>query len=146
MKGRTYRYYNGKVQYPFGFSLSYTSFAYDWQMQPKNVQSLNDTIRFSVKVKNTGNYDGDEVAQVYVHYPSIDRMPVEELKAFRKIHLNKNNEAVAEFKIPVAELKKWDMEKHTWKLYSGNYTFVVGSNSSDQKLTSVISVAVNGKR
>jgi beta-glucosidase len=132
MKGRTYRYYSGKVQYPFGFGLSYTTFSYAWQTQPGNITSLNDTIRFSVKIKNTGNYNGDEVAQVYVHYPAVDRMPVEELKAFKKIHVDKNNEAVAEFKIPVSELKKWDIDKHAWKLYNGNYTFAIGSSSADK--------------
>ena len=84
MKGRTYRYFNGKVQYPFGYGLSYTSFAYEWQKMPANIRTAKDSLTFSIKVKNTGSRDGDEVVQVYVEYPQVERMPLKELKAFKR--------------------------------------------------------------
>ncbi len=87
MKGRAYRYFNGKVQYPFGYGLSYTSFAYDWQKMPANIRTAKDSVSFSIKVKNTGSMDGDEVVQVYVEYPPVDRMPLKELKAFKRVHV-----------------------------------------------------------
>jgi beta-glucosidase len=135
MKGRTYRYFTGKVQYPFGFGMSYTSFSYSWSKQPSVAK---DSISFAVKIKNTGNYDGDEVAQVYVHYPSLEGMPVMELKGFKRISINKNNEETVVFSIPVNELKKWDTKKQEWKLYRGDYKIVMGSNAADEKLSAVI--------
>ena len=135
MKGRTYRYFNDKVQYPFGFGLSYTSFAYAWAKQPA---VINDSISFSVKIKNTGYYDGDEVAQAYVNYPQQEGMPVRELKAFKRLTVSKEGEATIVFNIPLPELQKWDEKKRAWKLYSGDYKIVVGENADDEKLNAVI--------
>ena len=140
MKGRTYRYFDGKVQYPFGFGLSYTSFDYSWKQQPGKINSLNDTIRFSVKIKNTGGMNGDEVAQAYIKYPSVERMPLKELKSFKRVFIEKGNDKVVQFKIPVSELQKWDLKENKWKLYPGDYTISVGSNSQDMKLNSTINI------
>jgi beta-glucosidase len=140
MKGRTYRYYNGKVQYPFGFGMSYTSFAYQWGKRPNRNISVMDTLRFSVSVANTGNMDGDEVIQAYVQYPSLERMPLKELKGFKRVLVQKGGERVVEFRIPAKELQKWDLQKHQWKLFPGNYTIVVGSNAQDQRLAASFNV------
>ena len=137
MKGRTYRYFKGKVQYPFGFGMSYSSFDYSWINKPAVVK---DSIVFSVKIKNTGSYDADEVMQVYVHYPDAADMPVKELKAFKRLSLNKGDESIAAFSIPLTELQKWNMQKNEWELSKANYTIVAGSNSADERLTSVISL------
>ena len=109
MKGRTYRYYSGPVQYPFGFGLSYTSFAYQSNDHLKSDYRSADTISVNITIKNTGKTDGDEVVQAYIEYPQIDRMPVKELKAFKRVSVNKGGEQVASIKIPVRELQKWDM-------------------------------------
>ncbi|MGB3006786.1 MAG: glycoside hydrolase family 3 C-terminal domain-containing protein, partial [Chitinophagaceae bacterium] len=140
MQGRTYRYYDGKVQFPFGFGLSYTSFDYLWKQQPGKINSSADTLHFSVKIKNTGNVNGDEVAQVYIKYPSLERMPLKELKSFRRISIKKGAENIVQFKIPVAELQKWDLKQKKWMLYPGDYTVSIGSSSEDIKLTSVINI------
>jgi len=139
-KGHGYRYYDGKVQYPFGYGMSYTSFAYEWNKMPLKTMALKDSISFSVKISNTGNYDGDEVAQVYVQYPAGERMPIKELKAFKRVHIGKAGAAVVDFKIPVTELQKWDLQKQQWKLYSGNYTIAAGSDSKDEKLKATVAV------
>jgi len=117
--------------------LSYTSFAYAWAKQPVVVK---DSISFSVKIKNTGNYDGDEVVQVYVHYPKQDGMPVKELKTFKRLTVNKDGEGTIVFNIPLLELQKWDEKKQTWKLYSGDYKIIVGENADDEKLNAVIEI------
>jgi beta-glucosidase len=132
MKARTYRYYNGKVQYPFGFGMSYTNFEYVWVNQPT---VSKDSISFSARIKNVGKYDGDEVVQVYISYPELPGMPIRELKAFKRLPVKINEEGIAAFTIPVSELQKWDMEKHAWKVYKGNYKITLGSNSSEQHLT-----------
>jgi len=135
MKGRTYRYFNGPVQYPFGFGLSYTSFAYELQQGLKSSYKTTDTLNVTVKVKNTGAMDGDEVVQAYIQYPNIDRMPVKELKSFKRISISKGGEQLVSLRIPVKELQKWDLAAHQWKVYPGNYHLVLGSNSADNKLS-----------
>jgi beta-glucosidase len=144
MKGRTYRYFNGNVQYPFGYGLSYTSFAYEWQKMPAAIRSAKDTVSFSVKVKNTGSMDGDEVVQVYVEYPAIERMPLKELKAFKRVHIPAGGETVVQLNIPATDLQKWDLATGTWKLYSGNYTIFAGGNSNDKKV--VATIKAGGKK
>jgi beta-glucosidase len=140
MKGRTYRYYNGPVQYPFGYGLSYTSFSYSWQQQPKNAYSVKDTIRLAVSVSNNGAMDGDEVVQAYVEYPSSDRMPVKELKSFQRISIPRGHEQSLILAIPVSDLMKWDLTANKWKLYPGAYKIILGSHSRDEKLTASFTV------
>ena len=135
MKGRTYRYYNGPVQYPFGFGLSYTEFAYSLKNEFKSKYKSADTISVSIQVKNTGKMNGDEVVQAYIEYPQIDRMPVKELKSFKRVSVNTGADQSITIKIPVKELQKWDMISHSWKVYPGNYKLILGSSSQDQKLT-----------
>ncbi|MCJ8209834.1 glycoside hydrolase family 3 C-terminal domain-containing protein [Mucilaginibacter sp. RS28] len=134
MQGRTYRYFNGKVQYPFGFGLSYTNFAYTWQNQPKTTYAAKDSITFTVTIKNTGSMAGDEVVQVYIKYPGIGQMPLKELKGFKRVSVSQGGEQTVTISIPVTELQKWDSNKHGWQLYKGAYELQVGDNSADAKL------------
>jgi beta-glucosidase len=135
MQGRTYRYYDGPVQYPFGFGLSYSSFAYSWQRKPAEKIRSTDTLRFSINIKNTGNCNADEVVQAYVQYPDEERMPLRELKAFKRISVLKGGNKQVTLAIPVQELKKWDLKESKWKLYPGKYSVNVGGNSRDIQLS-----------
>jgi beta-glucosidase len=146
MKGRTYRYFNGKVQYPFGYGLSYTSFAYEWQKMPAAIRTVKDSISFSIKVKNTGQMDGDEVVQVYVEYPPVDRMPLKELKAFKRVHVKAGGETEVQMSIPAADLQKWDLATHSWKLYPGTYTLFAGGHSADRKVVATVKAEVKSKK
>lgn len=130
MKGRTYRYYDGPVQYPFGFGLSYTTFAYQWKDQPANTFKAGETIRFSLTVKNTGQVDADEVVQAYIQYPNLDNMPFKELKAFKRVSLKKGGESVVSIEIPLGELQKWDEKSNKQKLYPGTYQLVIGKDAA----------------
>lgn len=69
MQGRTYRYFNGKALYPFGYGLSYTSFAYSSLKLPKVCRTTDKEIEVTVTVKNTGHTEGEEVVQLYVSHP-----------------------------------------------------------------------------
>ncbi len=140
MKGRTYRYFTGAVEYPFGYGLSYTSFSYTWKQIPKTIYSKNDSIVFSVNVKNTGAMDGDEVVQAYIEYPGVARMPVKELKQFKRVAVKKNGEEEVRLAISVNDLQKWDITNHAWKLYPGNYTLTLGGSSADKKLVKSFSI------
>jgi len=134
MKGRTYRYFQGRMQYPFGYGLSYTSFNYTWLKQPKADITLKDSINFSIKIKNTGNFDGEEVVQAYIEYPNLERMPVKELKAFKKVFIGKGAETIVNITIPVTELKKWDLLLQEWKLYPGEYHLSLAKNAAENIL------------
>ncbi|HVX49141.1 MAG TPA: glycoside hydrolase family 3 C-terminal domain-containing protein, partial [Chitinophagaceae bacterium] len=140
MKDRTYRYFSGAVQYPFGFGLSYTTFTYSWAKQPQKQITGSDALRFSVNVQNTGNYDGDEVVQAYIKYPGGERMPLEELKGFKKIFVKKGGSGQVNISIPASELQKWDMAANSWKLYPGSYTLCIGNNSANFLLTQTFTV------
>lgn len=135
MKGHTYRYFKGKVQFPFGFGLSYTSFAYNWKKTPATKYStLKDTIQVTVAVKNSGNFYGDEVVQAYIEYPNLERMPVKELKAFRKVFVPKGETRDVTLTIPLSELQKWDLKERGWHLYKGNYSLCIGKNANENYL------------
>jgi beta-glucosidase len=134
MKGRTYRYFKGVPAYPFGYGLSYTTFEYAWGQQPLEKYALKDSIQFSVTVKNTGNFTSDEVIQAYIQYPGLERMPLKELKAFKKQSVMKGENSVFTLSIPVSELQKWDMTTGKWKLYKGRYALCVGKNSEEYVL------------
>ncbi|NLR80850.1 glycoside hydrolase family 3 protein [Chitinophaga eiseniae] len=140
MKNRTYRYFKGKAEYPFGYGLSYTTFDYAWQQAPAKEYGSKDTIRVSVAVKNTGAYDGDEVVQAYISYPDVERMPVKELKAFKRVMVKQGGQEVVQLEIPVTELQKWDLQKHAWKLYKGTYKVNIGKSSDDFLLSENIKI------
>jgi beta-glucosidase len=133
MNGRTYRYFAGRPQYPFGYGLSYSTFEYKWSELP-NVKM--DSVRFSVTIKNKGQYNGEEVVQAYVKYPASPNMPLKELKGFQRIDLVREQQGTVTFKIPVEELKKWDERTHSWKLNRGDYEIFVGGNSADERIKS----------
>jgi beta-glucosidase len=95
-------------------------------------------ILFSVQVKNTGQFNAEEVVQAYVHYPQVDGMPLKELKGFQRVAVKINRQGVATFEIPVAELQKWDAATNAWKLYPGEYRIVVGGHSADERLSALL--------
>jgi beta-glucosidase len=140
MKGRTYRYFKGEVEYPFGYGLSYTTFSYDWATHPQNSYAAGQQLTCSIKLKNTGNWDADEVVQAYISYPDGERMPVKELKQFKRVSLAKGEEQQVQLAIPVDALKKWDLKQHKWKLYKGSYKLCIGENSADKKLLASFTV------
>ena len=87
MKGRTYRYFEGTPLYPFGYGLSYTSFAFsDLTIDSKDVRA-GDPFTAAVTVKNTGESAGDEVAELYLSFPKVAGAPLRALRGFRRVHL-----------------------------------------------------------
>ncbi|MDR6844659.1 glycoside hydrolase family 3 N-terminal domain-containing protein [Flavobacterium granuli] len=142
MGGRTYRYFNKEVQYPFGFGLSYSTFGYNWIQKPENVKTTSDKISMQIKIENTGQYDADEVAQVYIEYPNVDRMPLKELKAFKRVSITKGKSQNLTLEIPLQELQKWDDAKKQFRIYEGKYTVKIGSNSRDAQLEASFEISM----
>lgn len=143
MQGRTYRYFSKPVQYPFGFGLSYTDFKYEWKRGPDDIIGEKDSVSFVVQIRNTGNYDAFAVPEIYMEYPDFQRMPLKELKAFKKIFIKKGEEETLHFSIPVSELKKWDLQKGDWKLYPGHYYVCVGKNADNMLLKKEFTIKEN---
>ena len=119
--------------YPFGYGLSYTSFEYS-DITLSSEQMLADgSITASVTVKNTGNYDADEVVQLYIRdiVGSISR-PVKELKGFQRIHLKAGESQDVTFTITPDLLKFYDYNLN-YVLEEGTFIIMIGSNSRDIK-------------
>ena len=119
--------------YPFGYGLSYTSFEYS-DITLSSEQMLADgSITASVTVKNTGNYDADEVVQLYIRdiVGSISR-PVKELKGFQRIHLKAGESQNVTFTITPDLLKFYDYNLN-YVLEEGTFIIMIGSNSRDVK-------------
>ncbi len=132
MQGRTYRYFTGKVQYPFGYGLSYTSFRYDALPGTKHTYQERETIVASVDVTNTGNVKSDEVIQAYIKYPGDPALPLKELKHFVRASFTPGEHINVTMHIAMEELMKWDDKQHKQRLYPGKYTLYIGSNAEDE--------------
>jgi beta-glucosidase len=134
MKGRTYRYFDGVVQYPFGYGLSYSTFNYNSSKTMHSNYRSNDTLSIELSINNSGPMDAAEVVQAYVKYPNEKDFPIKELKSFKRVELKKGGSKKIQLSIPIQELKKWDNSENNWKLYQGNYTVEIGANSKDVQL------------
>lgn len=117
--------------YPFGYGLSYTTFGLSDFKLSSDKLTKDDSLIVSVKVKNTGNYDGEEVVQLYIQdlVGSVTR-PVKELKGFEKIMLKKGEEKSIQFTIHEKDLRftATDMK---FKSELGKFKVYVGNNSVD---------------
>lgn len=117
--------------YPFGYGLSYTTFSYSPLSLNAKVMSPAGKLQASVQVSNTGNYDGEEVVQLYIQdiYGSITR-PVKELKGFQKIFLKKGESKTVTFSIGINDLKFYNADlKHVAE--PGDFKVYIGTNSRD---------------
>jgi len=120
------------VQFPFGFGLSYTTFA----MTSESLNQKQDSVIIAVDITNIGRVAGKETAQVYVSAPNSKRKdePLKELKAFAKTRLLQPGEReTLMMAIPLNDLRYWDEQTHQWKFTAGKYTFHIGSSSADIK-------------
>ena len=115
--------------YPFGHGLSYTNFSFSDITLSSNKIGVSDTLTVSVNIKNTGNYDGHEIAQLYIHdkVGSITR-PVKELKGFKKIFIKKGESKTVQFKITYEDLKFFN--GYEFLAEAGGFDIAI-SNSSD---------------
>ena len=138
-----YRWYETKgiaPLYPFGFGLSYTTFALDKPRAAK-VFPADKPLKVTVTLTNTGARNGEEVVQLYVseNSPTVVR-PRKELKAFRRVELAAGKSAQVEFELDRSALAFWDEASHDWKVNPGAYTLSLGTSSADIAATLPVTV------
>ncbi|PWS27045.1 beta-glucosidase BglX [Pedobacter yonginense] len=117
--------------FPFGFGLSYTQFKYGELQLSKGQLQGNETLKVSIAISNIGNYDGEEIVQLYIRdkVASITR-PVKELKGFKAVSLNKNETKTITFDI-TPELLKFYNEELTYDWEEGEFDIMIGTNSQN---------------
>ena len=125
-----------KPLFSFGHGLSYTNFQYGKVKADKSEMTVDDTITFTVNVKNTGKVDGAEVVQLYVSdlKSSLPR-PLKELKGFDKVFLKAGESKDVTITIDQSALSFFDPVKHDWVAEPGEFEVLVGSSSSDIRTT-----------
>lgn len=128
---RTYKYFEGDVLFPFGFGLSYTTFKYS----ALEVLDKGDILEVSFNLKNTGRYDGDEVAQVYVRLPEYEgKAPLKELRGFSRVHLKKGESKRVTIPLRREDLRYWSESKKAFVVPEGQPFVMVGASSGDIRL------------
>ncbi len=132
-----YRYYGTAgvpVLYPFGFGLSYTTFAYS--------DLKVDDMGVTFTVKNTGSRAGAEVAQLYVSLPEAKVFrPERELKGFVKVRLEAGESKEVHISFDDKTFRYWNVKTDKWEIEAGTYELKVGSSSTDIRLTGSLDVA-----
>ena len=140
-RGRTYMYFRDTPLYPFGYGLSYTTFAYRDLKTSMPSLSAGGEIDVSVVVKNTGRRAGDEVVQLYVrHVDSAVARPLKELKAFSRVHLRPQEEKTVTLSLPASRLAYWDADKDQWTVEKDQIEIIVGGSSTDARLRKTVRV------
>ena len=120
---------SSKPLYPFGYGLSYTEFEYGDLQITENHDDADSLFVVSCSVKNIGNYDGDEVVQLYVRDEVASLTPPSKLlKGFRRIHIQKGETVSVSFVFSERDLSVYSTEKG-WHYEPGEFTFMVGASS-----------------
>ena len=144
-----YRYYDKKkmaVRFPFGYGLSYTTFAYS---EPKLSAARirdTDTVTIRVDVTNTGSRAGKEAVQLYVSAPDSKVIrPVRELRDFDKIELAPGETKMVSFTLDKRAFAYWNTDIHDWYVESGKYLLQIGGSSRDIAIEQEVYVESTGK-
>lgn len=132
-----YRYYDTAgvaVKYPFGFGLSYTSFTYS------NIKTDRNGVSFTLK--NTGDVDGAETAQLYVGLENgkVFR-PKKELKGFEKVYLKAGEKKTVYISFDDKTFRYWNVKTNRWEEEGGSWRVMIGGSSADIRLETTVSRA-----
>lgn len=135
-----YRYYdknNTNVLYPFGYGLSYTNFEYS----DLKINKSKENIEVSFKIKNIGNIEGKEIAQLYIseQNPNIFKAK-KELKGFEKVDLKPNEEKKIKITLASDDFSYYNVETKKWSVEEGKYNILIGKSSRNIALQQEIFV------
>ena len=141
MKGRTYKYFEGKALYPFGYGLSYSTFKYNSAKMTAPVISAGQETFVEVSVTNTSKIAGDEVIQVYVTSKTVKGFrPLKSLAGFERVNIPAGKTVTVKIPVNPMAIRQFDEAKNDYTTLAGNYQLLIGSSSSDIKLTQSLTV------
>jgi beta-glucosidase len=141
--GRTYMYFKGEPLYPFGYGLSFTTFAYSNLRSSTARLARDGQVTVSVKVRNTGKWDGQEVVQLYVeHMGSKVERPIKELKGFQRVFLKAGETKTVQIPLQARDLAYWDTQQKQWVVEDEKVNLMVGASSADVKVQQMIRVGL----
>jgi beta-glucosidase len=141
MKGRTYRYFKGKVLYPFGHGLSYTTFAYDKPALSAKTIKAGDSATAQVTVRNTGAHEGDEVVQLYLGKPGDSANPV--LAGFARVSLKAGESQTVSLPLDARALSQVGQDGSR-KVLPGDYSVSLGGGQPGFAATVSAKLTVTG--
>jgi len=140
-RGRTYMYFKGEPLYPFGYGLSFTTFAYSHLRTSSAALGSKGSISVFVDVKNTGSRAGEEVVQMYVkHLNSSVARPLRELEGFTRIALQPGQTRTVNMKLDGAQATYWSVSEKRFVAEDGKIQIEVGASSADIKLSKIVTV------
>lgn len=135
MAGRTYRYFEGDVIYPFGHGLSYTTFNYDNLILEREEISSDENLVVSVDVTNSGDLDGEEVVQLYIRDVESDvKRPLKDLRGFERVYIKAGQTIAVTMTLGSDLLAYYDQEKQEYLVEPGEFDILVGSSSDTTRL------------
>jgi beta-glucosidase len=146
MKGRTYRYFAGEPLFPFGFGLSYTTFAYRNLKLPQQ-SKVGDDVKLTVEVQNTGKIAGEEVVQLYLHNLNQSEAPIRSLAGFTRVALAAGERKTVEFALTPRQLSM-TTEGGRRRISPGAFEISVGGKQpgfqglADARTTSVVNARI----
>lgn len=142
MRNRTYRFFTGALQWPFGYGLSYTTFEYGALTVSNPANFGKQDVQVKLTVKNTGKVDGDEVVQAFVgQVPPPPGRPARELKAFKRVHIDAGKSAEVTLTLQPESFRYWDSKSRDYTLHPGRYRIEIGTDPVRQKTEFVIAVS-----
>lgn len=139
-----YRYYDTKempVAYPFGYGLSYTTFAYSNLRLDKETMTDSDTLHVSFDITNTGSTAGKEIVQLYIRdLTRSTNRPLKELKGFEKVSLEPGETKTVTIELDYRSFAWYSTNLGDWYAAGGSYEIQVGSSSRDIRLLAKVTL------
>ena len=137
MKNRTYRYFTGKPQYPFGYGLSYTSFTVGKGKLSSTSMRKDGKVTLTVPVKNTGKREGTETIQAYIKALDDAGAPIKALKGFQKVLLKAGEKGTVKITLDGEAFEYYDEHIDELATKAGRYQILYGTSSLDKDLQAI---------
>lgn len=141
MEGRTYRYFRGRPQYPFGHGYSYTTFAYSNLVTKLTVDRGERAVLVTLSVRNTGKKSGEEVVQLYLKKPVLSETDaIHSLVGIARIFLEPGETREVTFRVKEHQMASYGAKQGAFHVQPGKYEFQAGASSADIRVTAGITI------